>query len=282
VLNSDVDVDGDVLSATLLGGPTNGELAFFANGAFIFTPTLNFNGAVTFTYGAFDGSLSTQAVVTLTVNPVNDAPLAASDAYTTAEDTPLVIAAPGLLANDSDIDDDPLAAILDQAPLHGGLALDPDGSFVYTPTANYNGPDFFAYRANDGQYNSNIASFRLTVNPVNEVPLAAADFYTTTARTLLVVAAPGLLANDSDIEGGPLAVTLLSGPQHGSLALQADGSFTYLPAPGFRGVDQFTYQASDGLAVSASVTVTIQVLSGPMPYRMYIPAAMQAYLEQEP
>ena len=207
--------------------------------------------------------------------------MAASDAYTTAEDTLLLVAAPGVLSNDSDVDGDALAAALLSGPADGELAFFADGSFVFTPTLNFNGPVTFTYSLSDGSLSAQ-AVVSLTIAPVNDAPLAAADFYTTTARVPLVVAAPGVLANDRDIEGQPLMVTLLSGPQHGSLALQADGSFTYLPAPGFLGIDQFTYQASDGLAASAPVTVTIQVLSGSMPYRMYIPAAMQAYREQAP
>jgi VCBS repeat-containing protein len=126
------------------------------------------------------------------------------------------------------------------------------------------------------------ATVTLTITPVNDAPLAAADLYTIISGTALVVAAPGVLANDSDVEGQVLTVTLVSGPQHGSLALQADGSFTYLPAPGFSGTDTFTYQASDGQDVSTLVTVTIRVFPQAMPYTIYIPAAMQAYLEQEP
>src|SRR5262249_57857926 len=101
-----------------------------------------YNGSDGFTYKANDGQAdSNVARVVITVAPVNDAPVAGNDAYTTAEDTPLTVPAPGVLANDSDVDEDPLTAVLVSGPAHGTLALDADGSVIYTPTANYNGPD---------------------------------------------------------------------------------------------------------------------------------------------
>ena len=169
--------------------------------------------------------------------------------------------------------------MLDAPPPHGALSLAPDGSFVYTPTLNFNGTDTFTYHANDGLAGSTIATVTLTITPVNDAPLALADAYTATASTLLVVAAPGVLANDSDVESQPLTATLLSGPLHGSLALGADGSFTYLPNPGFTGVDQFTYQASDGQAASTPVTVTIQVQPKVALYTTYLPLALQGYVD---
>ena len=282
LLVNDSDGENDPLIAILAQAPLHGSLALDPGGSFTYTPTLDYSGLDTFTYRAFDGqAASTATTVILTITPVNDAPLAASDAYTTAEDTPLFIAAPGVLSNDSDVDDDALAAVLLNGPTDGELAFFAGGDFIFTPTLNFNGSVTFTYSLSDGNLTAQ-AIVSLTVTPVNDAPLGAADFYTTTIGTPLVVAAPGVLTNDSDIEGQPLMVTLLNGTQHGSLALQADGSFIYLPTPGFRGIDQFTYQASDGQATSALVTVTIQVLSGPMPYRMYIPAVMHAYREQAP
>src|SRR5439155_26212835 len=107
---------------------------------------------------ANDGQLDspTNATVSITVTPVNDAPgtsvgIVADDNYTTPEDTTLPVTAPGVLANDTDVDGDPLTAILVTGPAHGTLNLNNDGSFTYTPALNYNGPDSFTYKANDGQ-----------------------------------------------------------------------------------------------------------------------------------
>src|SRR5437773_851153 len=114
-------------------------------------PELNFNGIDSFTYKASDGqALSGVATVTLTVTPVNDAPVAANDdAYTTPEDTQLTVSAPGVLANDSDVDGDALSAVLVSNPSHGTLTLNGDGSLVYMPALNFNGTDSFTYKASD-------------------------------------------------------------------------------------------------------------------------------------
>ncbi len=260
VLANDMDVEGNPLSAVLVSGPANGSLTLNANGSFSYTPNANFYGADSFTYQASDGSANSNvASVTITVNPVNDAPAAAADSYSTNEDTTLSVAASGVLVNDTDIDGDPLSAVLVSGPANGTLTLNVDGSFSYTPNANFNGADSFTYRANDGAANSNVATVTITVNPVNDAPLATADSYSTNEDTPLSVAAAGVLANDSDVEGNSLSAVLVGGPANGSLTLNADGSFIYTPNANFNGTDSFTYRANDGAANSNVATVTITV-----------------------
>jgi Tol biopolymer transport system component len=99
---------------------------------------------------------------------------------------------------------------------------------------------------------------------VRSEPLAASDTYTAAQDTPLTVAAPGVLANDSDPEGDPLSAQLVSGPAHGTLALNADGSFIYTPAPGYAGSDSFTYKVNHG-ADSSAATATITVTAAPAP-----------------
>ena len=109
----------------------------------------------------------------ITVLPVNDAPVSAGDAYATDEDAPLVIdAAAGVLANDTDVEGDPLSAFLVTGPSHGTLALNADGSFTYTPAADYNGTDSFVYRADDGTDTGVPATVTITINPVADAPRA--------------------------------------------------------------------------------------------------------------
>src|SRR5205085_4345819 len=140
----------------------HGSLTFNANGSFTYTPSANYNGSDSFQYAAYDGSsFSFIRTVTLTVTPVNDAPVAGNDAYTTAEDTPLTVAAAGVLGNDSDLESPTLTAVLVAAPSHGTVVLNANGSFTYTPASNYNGPDSFTYKANDGQLDSNAATVSL-------------------------------------------------------------------------------------------------------------------------
>ena len=274
LMANDDDVDGDLLTTTLIASPTHGLLALSLDGSFTYTPTLNYAGLDYFTYQLADATLTDTAVVTLTILPVNDAPIAASDNYTVTEDVPLLVAAPGLLANDSDVDGDLLTATLDSNPAHGLLALNLDGSFAYTPTLNYAGLDYFTYQLADATL-TGTATVTLTILPVNDAPVAAGDSYTTTEDVPLVVAAPGLLVNDSDVESDPLTATLASDPIHGTLTLSADGSFVYTPEAGYSGSDSFTYYASDGGDNSSIVSVTITVL--PAAYRIYIPVTMNQY-----
>ncbi|NOG48611.1 MAG: tandem-95 repeat protein [Chloroflexi bacterium] len=257
MLTNDSDVDGDTLTAVLVVGPTNGTLTLVTSGGFIYTPNAGFNGSDSFTYRASDGTLlSNIATVTITVNPVNDAPVAVNDAYTTDEDTALNIAAPGVLTNDTDVDGDAMTAVLVVGPTNGTLTLNGDGGFVYTPNANFNGTDTFTYKANDGTADSNIATVTITVNPINDAPVAVNDAYTTDEDTTLNVAAPGVLTNDTDIDGDTLTTVLVIGPTNGALTLNSDGSFIYTPNAGFNGSDSFTYRASDGTLLSNIATVT--------------------------
>jgi len=193
------------------------------------------------------------------VNGSNTAPVAAADCYTTNEDTPLTVILPGLLANDSDADGNTLTAVLVAGPAHGTLTLNANGSFTYTPNANFNGDDTFTYRANDGTANSNIATVAITVCPINDAPVASNDNYVTNQNTPLTVTVPGVLANDTDVEGSALTAILNSGPSHGTLTLNANGSFTYTATTGYTGSDSFTYRASDGTTTSAIAMVTITV-----------------------
>jgi VCBS repeat-containing protein len=109
--------------------------------------------------------------VLLNTTVTNRAPAATDDAYTTAEDTPLSVAAPGVLGNDSDPDGDGLTAVLVSRPAHGTLTLNANGSFSYAPDADYNGPDSFTYKANDGRLESNTATVTLTVTAFNSAEL---------------------------------------------------------------------------------------------------------------
>src|SRR5439155_24443360 len=95
------------------------------------------------------------------------------------------VAAAGVLANDSDVDGDSLSAVLVSQPTHGSLTLNSNGSFSYAPAANYNGPDSFTYKANDGQADSGIATVNITIGPVNGAPVAVNDSYTTAEDTTL-------------------------------------------------------------------------------------------------
>ena len=163
----------------------------------------------------------------------------------------------GVLANDSDPQALALSAILVSGPTNGSLILNTNGSFSYTPNANYFGADSFTYQANDGLANSNVAIVSLTVNALP--PVATNDSFSTTVNTPLNVAASGVLGNDSDPQALALSAIPVSGPTNGSLTLNANGSFSYTPNANYFGSDSFTYQANDGLANSTVATVSLTI-----------------------
>src|SRR3989475_6938984 len=145
----------------------------------------------------------------------------------------LNVAASGVLSSYSDVDGDSLSAVLVSEPTHGRLTLNGNGSFSYVPAANYNGTDSFTYKANDGQADSGIATVTITITAVNDAPAAIDDTYTTPEDTQLTVSAPGVLANDSDLDGNALSAVLVSSPTHGTLTLNSGGSLVYVPALNF-------------------------------------------------
>ena len=189
------------------------------------------------------------------------APLARPDAFSTPANTPLSVAAPGVLANDDSPTAAPLSAALVAGPAHGTLTLRANGSFTYTPVAGFVGTDTFTYRANNGQ-NSNVAAVTLTITP--RPPTAAADSYTVALGETLTIAAPGVLGNDTNPGGAPLTAVLTEQPVHGALSLAADGSFTYTPTADMATQDSFRYRADNGLASNvAVVTIAIVDPDGP-------------------
>jgi VCBS repeat-containing protein len=246
-----------------------------ADGSFSYTPAAGYSGPDSFSYFASDGSAGTNSTsspvtVSLSVRSINHEPVATADSFEVNEDATLVApsgGAPGVLANDSDSDGDVLMAILATGPLHGTLSLSADGSFTYTPVANFNGADLFSYRASDGQTSSAPATVTITIHPINDAPLAVDDtnYVTSENVPLDVPAAAGVLANDLDADGNALTAVLVSTTTNGTLTLNASGAFIYASVTA--GVDHFTYRAYDGTTTSQVATVTITVLpanSGPL------------------
>lgn len=260
VLANDNDPENDPLRVKIKFPPLHGTATVLPDQTIRYVPAPDFNGADSFTYEIDDGlgGLAT-SVVRLTIRPVNDMPVATDDAYVTDEDVALVVAAPGVLANDTDVDGDALAAAVVTGPTHGTLVLGADGSVSYTPSSNFNGLDSFRYRATDPSGTTSEATVHIIVRAIPDAPIAAEDTYGTDEETALVVAAPGVLANDSDADGDALAAILRDGPLGGTLTLNLDGSFAYTPSPDFNGEDIFSYVASDGALTSGITFVHINV-----------------------
>jgi hypothetical protein len=161
-----------------------------------------------------------------------------------------------VLANDSDADGNPITALLEIEAHHGMVALNEDGSFLYTPEPGFGGTDFFVYRPFDALGAGNPTHVLIFVN---RAPVAVDDDYEVATGGVLVVPAPGVLDNDSDPDFDPLTALVEVDPAHGMVVMNPDGSFTYTPAPGFMGTDTFGYRAFDALVSSNPATVTITV-----------------------
>ena len=166
------DVDADALSVANLTADNEVQVTDNTDGTFTLTPPAGFNGAVVLTYDVTDGELTAPATQSVTIGATNDAPVSTADAYSTDEDTALVVPAVGVLVNDSDADDDSLTAVLVSDVANGTLVLNDDGSFTYTPNADFTGADSFTYKANDGTTDGNTVTVDITVNAVNDAPVA--------------------------------------------------------------------------------------------------------------
>jgi len=244
------DVDGVAPVYSLTTGPTNGTLILNGDGSLTYTPTLNYTGPDSFTYTVDDGAGgSASAVVTIDVTPVNDPPVANPDAKVTPEETPV-----GGSLTSTDVDGGAPTYTVATAPAHGSVVVNPDGTYTYTPALNYNGPDSFTYTVNDGEGGTDTETVTITVTSVNDSPVANPDHQTTPEDT-----AVGGAVTSSDVDGGAPTYTLTTPAAHGTVALGANGVYTYTPNPDYVGPDSFTYTVDDGAGGSASAVVTIDV-----------------------
>jgi VCBS repeat-containing protein len=211
---------------------------------------------LTFTLTDKEGDV-TRASVGLTVAQPNRAPAAADDVRTTAEDTPLVIPATELLANDGDLDGDTLS-VTGFGGASGGTLVYSGGTFTFKPDADYSGPASFTYTVSDGKGGTDTATVNVTVTPVNDAPVATGDTSTTAEDTALVIAVADLLANDADVDGDMLSVSSVGGAVGGTVALHG-GWITFTPDANFNGDASFSYTMSDGKGGTDTATVAVNV-----------------------
>jgi hypothetical protein len=186
VLANDFDGNNPQLMVILGRSPEHGTIELGDDGSFTYTPAARFAGQDEFSYFV-DAPLFDSGEATVTLTVISGTPLATDDTYETDEDTSLLIGDAGVLANDTDPQDDPLRAVLVNGPSDGTLTLDDDGSFSYAPNENFFGSDTFTYRASDGRFDSAVARVTLTVNPRNDLPTAGDDFFITGRNTTLVI-----------------------------------------------------------------------------------------------
>lgn len=194
----------------------------------------------------------------LEITSAAGSPVAVNDSYFVDEEGQLTVAlASGVLNNDSDPDLDPISAVLVSDVYNGSLTLNGDGSFSYTPSADFNGTEFFEYKANDGGGDSNIATVTITVNPINDQPVTVDDGVSAMESVATVL---DLLSNDYDVDGDDLVITNLSQPANGTTQLNGDGTVTYTSNMPFVGTDTFTYTTNDLTVDGNTGTVTVTVI----------------------
>lgn len=259
VMLNDNDVDGEVITPVLVQTTANGALTVNPDGSFSYTPNLNFFGNDNFTYRVSDGAATSGVVtVSLTITPVNDAPVAADDIVVTPEDVAVNITP---LLNDTDVDHPVNTATITivTAPLHGTVSVSP-GVVRFSPAPDYFGSDSFVYTITDpAGAVSNPGTVSITISPVNDAPVAVNDASSTAEDSPVTIA---VLVNDTDVDDavGLSSVTLVSLPQNGTAVANGSGGITYTPATDYFGSDSFTYTIRDASgAVSNIATVTMVV-----------------------
>lgn len=267
----------DAASLEFLTGPANGNALHLGGGLIEYCPETDYCGVDQLTYRIADqsGSYTPPITVTLTVNPLNDCPVAVDDLATVAEDDSVLVM---VLENDTDADGiscgkaiDPTSVVITQAPLHGTAVPDATGGVLYTPNSDYCGADSFGYRIGDGLCDSNEAFVNVDVTALNDPPTAQDDVASLSEGAMLQIV---VLANDSDPDDfgtcgaglDPLSVKVLTLPTLGAVEVLASGAIRYTSFVGSCGVDPFTYSVADSAGsttAQATVTVTVGAVNEP-------------------
>jgi len=245
------DADGDSLSFMIVSDVVNGQLQLNTDGSFVYTPNENYVGADSFTFSINDGQVnSNTASIELNVLRVNALPIANAGNFQLNEDESVSGFATG-----TDPEGDPITFAIASEVSNGQLELNTDGSFLYTPTENFNGVDSFDFIVNDGQVDSFTASIELNVVAVNDLPIAENDLAYSAYQSTLIISP---LENDSDVDGDQLTISIQQMPQNGTLQITSD-TLEYTPNNSFVGADVIQYEISDGAGGTAQATINISV-----------------------
>lgn len=260
VLANDTDADNDTLAAVVVNYPSHGYLMLNPDGSLTYFPNYQFVSDDSFSYQAFDGvgyGALCSDLAAVTIHVTDQPPVAQPDDYKIDTDQPLFVTGPGVLANDSEPDGEALSAVLVAAPTHGTVTLASDGSLFYFPLAGWSGEDTLSYTASDGALQSDPVTVTIHVGR----PEAWDDsFYVKANDPSMSQALSGNVLDDAWApEGGALTPELLSQPSHGDLQWNAEGDYIYTPEEGFLGTDTFTFKVSDGTFSSSAGTITLTV-----------------------
>ncbi|MDG2381534.1 MAG: Ig-like domain-containing protein [Pirellulaceae bacterium] len=263
VLANDENPDGASLKAVVTNDVNFGSLTLEPDGAFVYDPQ-GLAGLAEFSYQIDDGTgLSVAQAVSILVNTP---PSGTDDQLSVVEDIPFALtAANGLLSNDQDADGDAITAELLSDPERGDLTFEADGAIHYASDLNYYGSDSFTYRLSDGIDTSEVITVNLTIEAVDDAPIASDDgYFAAPGQGVVTTLSNGVLANDSDVDSSGLTVELVQPPANGTLDLKVDGTFTYNSAEDFVGTDSFIYRVSDGNSNSEQAEVSLFVGASPL------------------
>lgn len=247
--------DGTSLRITGVENPAFGSIVLNSDQTITYTPGNGFTGVDSFGYTAKDsGNAVVHGLVTVTVRPPNHSPVANDDQASSISGQEVVIP---VLANDNDPDGDPLKLVAFETPALGSLAVAGDQSIRYTAKAGQSGKDSFVYTISDGRGGVASAMVGVTIQPINQAPVANTGNVTTLVNTPLTI---NLLANVTDPDGDQLTLVNFTMPSHGTLAVTGPGKMLYTPTTGFVGLDGFNYTVSDGHSGRVTGLVNVQVV----------------------
>ncbi|MDB9922582.1 Ig-like domain-containing protein, partial [Polaribacter sp.] len=264
VILNDTDVDiTDTLTLILATTDGSGTVSVNADGVSVdYTPAANFNGTETITYIVFDGTDTSIGTLTITVIPVNDAPVAVSDTATVLEDSALTNI--DIVSNDTDVEGDTLTLTAATTDGSGIVSVNADGLSVdYTPAANFDGIEVITYAVSDGVDSDDTGILTITVTAIPEAPVAVSD--TATLLEDADLTSVNVVSNDTDIDGDSLTLIEVDTDGTGTVAVNTDGvSVDYTPASNFNGTEIVTYIVSDGLLIDqGTLTLTINPVNDP-------------------
>jgi hypothetical protein len=264
LLGNDTDYEANVRTITSVSNAVRGTVVLNADGSVTFTPEEGYVGAASFKYTISDGLGFSTGNVNVNVRASNANPVANNDTRPVNEDTNLDISNAQIIANDADSDGG-ARVIQSVGNATGGTAvLRSDGSVRFTPTLNFNGTAGFDYVLSDSQGGTATARVTVTVNPVNDVPIAGVNTLAGLEDTPLVIGWDTVLANDMDVDGDVLTITGVNNATNGSVSLNAAArTITFTPGVNY-GADRsgnFRYTISDGKGGTHSAQVNVNLTS---------------------
>ncbi|MCC3376308.1 Ig-like domain-containing protein [Cohnella sp. REN36] len=247
-----VDSNGHPLTFAKGSDPQNGTVTVNPDGTWTYVPNPGYTGTDSFEVTVSDGKggTSTSTVTINVTDPPNLPPTVSNYSVTTQQDASVSGSVYG-----TDPDGDPLTYAIESNPAYGTVTVNPDGTWTYVPNPGYVGPDIFTVTVSDGK--GGVTTSAVTVNVTdkpNQAPTVP-DYDVTTGNN----ASLSGTVKGTDPDGNPLTYTKGSDPQHGTVVVNPDGTWTYVPTPGYVGKDSFTVIVDDGKGGTTTSTITVDV-----------------------